>query len=142
MAPQQTSEPADRRATLLYDRDCAFCRWSMRQVFAWDGSRRLRPLALQEPEAERLLGDLDEAERMASWHLIGPDGARTSAGRAVAPLLRVLRGGSRLADLAERFPRALDAAYAFVAGHRSTLSGAVKAVGADRPFVTPPGEPR
>jgi len=120
-------------AIVFYDRECAFCRWSLRRVLAWDRGRRLRPVALQDPEAERLLG-LDEGERMASWHLLTPDGVRTSAGAAVAPLLRLLPGGSVLARLADISPRAVEAGYAFVARHRGVLSRVVKRLGGDRPL--------
>ena len=62
-----------------------------------------------------------------------PDGGRSSGGRAAAPLLRLLPGGSRVARIADRYPRAVDACYDFVARHRSALSRAVRALGAERP---------
>jgi predicted DCC family thiol-disulfide oxidoreductase YuxK len=59
--------------------------------------------------------------RESSWHLVTPDGAVTSAGAALAPLLRRLPGGSGPARLAERFPGATERAYRWVADHRSLL---------------------
>jgi predicted DCC family thiol-disulfide oxidoreductase YuxK len=115
------------RAILLYDRDCRFCCWSLRRVLAWDRHGRIRPLALQEPETARLLARIDAQRRMDSWHLIGPGGKTWSAGRAIAPLLRLLPGGAPMAALADRFPRATDAGYAFVARHRSALGRIVQA---------------
>ena len=106
---------------LLYDRDCGFCRSSLELVLAWDRRGRLRPVALGDPEADRLLADLDREQRMASWHLVAPDGARFSAGEAVAPLLRLLPGGAPAAAVAERFPALTEAAYRFVAAHRGAL---------------------
>jgi predicted DCC family thiol-disulfide oxidoreductase YuxK len=76
-------------------------------VLAWDRRRALRPVALQDPEAERLLAGMGEDERMASWHLIGLDGRVVSGGAAFVPLGRLLPGGRPLAAL--------------VADHRSAL---------------------
>jgi predicted DCC family thiol-disulfide oxidoreductase YuxK len=108
--------------TILYDRDCGFCRWSLAKVLAWDRGGRLRPVPLQDPEADALLGAMDEKTRMASWHLVEPDGSVTSAGTAAGPLLRRLPGGGPLASLAERFPRATARAYRWVSEHRTALA--------------------
>ncbi len=105
----------DDRTILLYDRDCRFCRWAVQQILRWDRRGRLRPVALQEAEAPRLLAHMDEERRMASWHLVTPDGEISSAGRAIAPLLRVLPGGRALASLADALPRLTDAGYALLA---------------------------
>jgi predicted DCC family thiol-disulfide oxidoreductase YuxK len=117
-------------ATLLYDSDCGFCRWSLGKVLAWDRSGRLRPLALQSQEADRLLPGMPEDRRMSSWHLVDDAGVH-SAGAGIAPLLRLLPGGSSLAALAERTPRAMERAYRWVAGHRS-LWGKLVTDGAKR----------
>jgi predicted DCC family thiol-disulfide oxidoreductase YuxK len=108
------------RATLLYDADCGFCTWAAAKVLAWDRRRRLRPLALQNPEAERLLGGMSEEERMASWHLVLPDGSVRSAGAAAPELLRLLPGGRPLARLLAAFPRTTELAYRAVASSRGT----------------------
>ena len=109
-------------ATLFYDADCGFCRWSAARVAAWDRRHRVRLVPLQERgEADRLLGAMPEDERMASWHLVSPGGAVRSAGAAFGPLLRLLPGGRPLALVAEAAPGLTDAAYGFVAGRRSCL---------------------
>ena len=64
----------------------------MARVLGADRRRALRPVAIQSAEGAALLAGLDEARRMASWHLVDPEGRRTSAGAAVAPLLRLLPG--------------------------------------------------
>jgi len=97
------------------------CRWSLAKVLAWDRRRALRPVALQDPEAARLLAGMGEDERMASWHLIGADGRVVSSGAALVPLGRLLPGGRPLAALAARFPRAAERAYRLVADHRTGL---------------------
>jgi predicted DCC family thiol-disulfide oxidoreductase YuxK len=77
---------APRRPVILYDSDCAFCRWSVDKVLAWDRRRRLRAVAIQGAEADELLSEIPEAERLASWHFVAADGRRYSAGAAAAPL--------------------------------------------------------
>jgi len=109
------------RWILIYDADCGFCRWSLRRVLALDRARRLRPVALGTPEADAQLADLTPAARAASWHLVSPDGVRTSAGEAAPPLLRLLRGGRLPAVALERMPRVTNRAYRWVAEHRSWL---------------------
>lgn len=127
---RSTKAGGDVRAALLYDRDCGFCRWSLGVVMAWDRRGRLRPVALQDREADRLLADLDRDRRMGSWHLIAPGGSRYSAGAAAAPLLRELPGGAPAAALAERFPALTEAAYRAVAAHRSGLHRLIRFFGA------------
>jgi predicted DCC family thiol-disulfide oxidoreductase YuxK len=121
------------RATVIYDADCGFCKWCLALLLRWDGRRgALRSLPLGTGEADRLLADLDVARRQASWHLVlggersaagAAPGAprRRGAGAALAPALRLLRGGRAPAALFARFPRATEAGYRFVAGHRGLL---------------------
>ena len=122
------------RAVVFYDEDCGFCRWATGRVLAWDRRGRLRAVALSDPEAERLLPGMDRERRMASWHVLGPDGGVWSAGRAVAPLLRLLPTGAPLAALAAAFPRTTDRLYDWAARHRRGL-GAL--LGAQRCAVQP-----
>jgi predicted DCC family thiol-disulfide oxidoreductase YuxK len=107
---------------LLYDPDCGFCRWSLGWVLAADRSRRLRPVKLGSPEADGLLADLTQEERMASWHLAAPDGRRWSAGYAAPPLLRLLPAGRGPAAVLAAAPEATDRVYRWVADHRSAFS--------------------
>jgi predicted DCC family thiol-disulfide oxidoreductase YuxK len=108
------------RATVLYDAECGICRWSAERLRRWDRGRRLRFVALQSPEAARLLPGLSADERLASWH-IAEGGRVTSAGAALPEVLRLLPGGKPLAALAARFPGATDRAYRWVAGHRDRI---------------------
>ena len=110
---------ADR---LLYDGECRFCRWSLAWILRWDRRGALVPVALQGPEANELLDGMDAERRMASWHLVSDDGTVTSAGAALAPLLRRLPGGRLPAALAAALPPGLvERAYAWVARHRGAL---------------------
>ncbi len=109
------------RTVVLYDGDCGFCRWATAKLLAWDRGGRLRAVALQHPEAEQLLQGMDRERRMASWHLVTPDGRVRSAGRAVASLLQRLPGGTPVAVLADAFPRATDRIYGWTSRHRERL---------------------
>ena len=134
-------------ATVIYDDDCGFCRWSLALLLDLDGAV-LRPLPLGTPEADYLLHDLTPEERDASWHLVidppaaaefeqlsldlaGParlDGGATvrapirfSAGAALAPALRLLPRGRRIAWLFARVPDQTERGYRWVAEHRGPL---------------------
>jgi predicted DCC family thiol-disulfide oxidoreductase YuxK len=109
-------------ATVIYDPDCGFCRFSLALLLAWDRRhRRLHPLPLGTAAADRLLADLTEEQRNASWHLIRDDGIRTSAGAALAPALGLLPGGRAPARLFARFPGLSERGYRWVAEHRGLL---------------------
>jgi predicted DCC family thiol-disulfide oxidoreductase YuxK len=108
--------------TVLYDAECGFCAWVLSGLLAWDRAHRLRPTALQHSEARHLLAGVQSDERMASWHLISPAGARYSGGAAVVQVLRLLPGGRIPAAAFTRFPRLTEKAYRWVADHRSQLS--------------------
>jgi len=122
------------RAVLLYDRDCGFCRWSADRLLAWDRGRRLLAVAIQDPQADRPLADMEPERRMASWHLVPPGGPVHSGARAVAPLLRLLSGGAPLAALADAFPRTTDRLYGWVARNRGRLG---ELIGTERCAVDP-----
>ena len=113
------------RAVVLYDGGCGLCAWCVARILAWDRRGALRPVPIQGDEGAALLADLDEAARMASWHLVTAGGARASGGAAVASLLRLLPGGGPCAALAERLPGPVNAAYRWVARHRSRLGRAL-----------------
>jgi predicted DCC family thiol-disulfide oxidoreductase YuxK len=106
----------------LPDADCGFCKLLLSRLLRWDGAVRLHPSALQRPEADDLFPDLALAERMASWHLISPTGARRSGGAAVAPLLSLLSRGRVPAVAFARFTRLTERGYRWVAEDRSQLS--------------------
>jgi predicted DCC family thiol-disulfide oxidoreductase YuxK len=114
------------RVAILYDPDCGFCRVSLAAILRWDTRGRLRPVALGSEEADTLLRGMPEEQRLASWHLVEP-GAVHSAGAAFPPLFAVLPGGRPLARLTERFPRASERVYSWVADHRSPLGRALPA---------------
>jgi predicted DCC family thiol-disulfide oxidoreductase YuxK len=107
-----------KTAVLLYDSDCGFCRWSVDKILSWDRRRCLRPLALQDPEADRLLGVMDEDVKMSSWHLVTDDGRVYSGGAAAAPLFRLLPRGRSLAAVFAAFPGLTNRGYRLVARNR------------------------
>jgi predicted DCC family thiol-disulfide oxidoreductase YuxK len=105
--------------TVLYDHGCGFCRWTIGRLLAWDRAGRLRPLAIQSPEGQRLLADLTPEQRLASAHAVEAGGRRTSGGDALGPVAAVLPGGAPLVTLARRAPGLARAGYRAVAGRRS-----------------------
>jgi predicted DCC family thiol-disulfide oxidoreductase YuxK len=120
--PVHPETPALAEATVIYDPDCGFCRWSLALLLRADRGRRLRPVALGTAQADELLADLQPAQRAASWHLISPDGRRDSGGAALPKVLELLPFGAGPAGVFARFPTATDRGYRWVAEHRSSLS--------------------
>jgi predicted DCC family thiol-disulfide oxidoreductase YuxK len=116
-----TATPQDRRV-VLYDGDCAFCKWSLNRILAWDRGGVVRPVAIQSPEGAALLAAVPEQRRLDSWHLVEPSGRLLSGGRAAAPLFAVLPAGRPLAALLRAFPELTEGTYRWVAEHRGQLS--------------------
>jgi predicted DCC family thiol-disulfide oxidoreductase YuxK len=106
------------RPVLLYDGACRFCRFVARAAVRLDRGERIAFLPLQDSEATSLLPGLDEAERMASIHLVEPDGRRFSRGAALSRLITHLR-------LPHFFARLLGRAYDPIARRRNRLGRAV-----------------
>ncbi|HLB17686.1 MAG TPA: DCC1-like thiol-disulfide oxidoreductase family protein [Gaiellaceae bacterium] len=119
------------RSVVLYDEDCAFCKWSLEKILAWDRSRRLRAVPIQSEEGERLLAGVDPSLRLDSWHFVSSDGTLFSAGAAVRPLVRVLPLGRPLAMVFGAFPGLTERAYRYVAGRRDRWARLLR-LGADR----------
>jgi predicted DCC family thiol-disulfide oxidoreductase YuxK len=117
------------KAVILYDADCGFCRWSLQKILAWDRRGRLRPVPLQDAEADALLPGMDPERKMASWHLVTPDGHVHSAGAAFPPLLRLLPGGRPIAAAAGALPGVTERAYRCAARNRSRLGRLVRGRG-------------
>ena len=114
-------------ATVIYDADCGFCRWSLAVLLSAAAPGALRPLPLGTVEAERLLADLTAEERNGSWHLVDDSGTRTSAGAALAPALSLLPGGRIPASLLARMPELTERGYRWVADHRGLIGRLVPA---------------
>lgn len=112
------SKHEPRPHIVLYDADCGFCRLAVRWLLRLDRRRCLRAVAIQGAEGRGLLSEVPEAQRVASAHLLSPDGALHSGGAAAAPLAELLPGGSIAARLFLRFPSKTDRAYRWVARHR------------------------
>jgi predicted DCC family thiol-disulfide oxidoreductase YuxK len=118
---------AHGRLAVLYDSECGFCAWALAWLLRWDRARTLRPVPIQSEDGARLLAEISEEQRLASWHVCDERGARRSGAAAFAPVLQRLPGGAPLAALAASSPRASEAAYAWVARHRSGLGRLVSA---------------
>ena len=107
---------------VLYDEDCAFCRWSLDKILAWDRRHQLRPVAIQSDKGQRLLASVPESGRLDSWHLVLPSGEVRSAGAAAAPLAELLPAGRPLAFLFRAFPGLTERVYRWVAANRNRFA--------------------
>ena len=105
--PARSSMPS---GIVLYDADCGFCRWSLGKLLAWDRRRLLRPVALQDPEAEAPAGGHErggEVGLLAPGHA-GRRGPVRRSGAGPAPPHAARRPparGHRGADTAADRPR-------------------------------------
>jgi predicted DCC family thiol-disulfide oxidoreductase YuxK len=135
--PERDADPSYdvivRTATVLFDADCGFCRWSATKIRAWDGHDNLGFVALQSAEAAELLRALDPSRRFASWHVVDGLGRVWSGGAALSPLLRLLPFGRPFAWFAELAPGLTERGYSIVADHRDRLGRIVgeRACGVD-----------
>jgi predicted DCC family thiol-disulfide oxidoreductase YuxK len=110
-----------RDHALLYDRDCGFCKLAVRGVMRLDRDERLRPVAIQSEEGERLLTEVPVERRLDSWHLVTPGGTVISGAEAAAPLARLLPGGTVGARAMRRYPEATERTYGWIARNRGRL---------------------
>ncbi len=115
------------RLTVLYDADCGFCRFWVARLLDWDVRRRLRPVAIQSPEGQRLLAPVPPGERLRSAHVVDAAGRIRSGGAALSIVAEQLPAGAPVAWLATRLPGPTDRFYRWVADHRTPLSRFVPA---------------
>ena len=112
---------SDQRLAILYDGECGFCAWGVAWLLRFDRARQLRPVAIQSEEGARLLSELSEAQRLASWHARAEGRPVSSGGAALAPVLARLPMGGPLAAVARSLPRASESVYRRIAAHRVGL---------------------
>lgn len=127
--------PADSRLTVLYDGDCAFCSWTVRQIDRIDRGTHFRLVPLEEAATDRH-GQLNAVAAAyplpEAVHVVAHDGSVHAGGDALIEIFRRLPGGT-LVSLWSRLPGARSlagAVYAAVARNRETLGRAVRATGA------------
>jgi len=116
-------------ATVLYDRDCGFCRVTLAQILRLDRARKLRPLAIQSEEGQRLLARVPEEERLASWHLVTPDGDVRSGAAGFPGLFSRLPAGAPIALLTRLLQAPSGAGYRLLVANRTRLG---RRIGAER----------
>ena len=110
-----------RDHALLYDDECGFCRLAAKTALRLDDDDRLRAVAIQSEEGQRLLTEVSPELRLDSFHLLTPGGQVLSGPDAAAPLTRLLRGGHVPSRAMRRFPTQTAGAYRLVSRHRGTL---------------------
>lgn len=114
---------------VLYDRDCAFCRWTVVQLLRWDGhgDAVLHPVCIQSDDGKELLRTIPADRHLASAHVVGADGVVHSGGDAAAVIADLLPGGTPLAVVARLVPWLVRGGYGIVAGNRIRVSRLVPA---------------
>ena len=112
---------ARRDHALLYDGECGFCRLATKVAMRLDDDHRLRPVAIQSEEGQRLLTEVPAELRLDSFHVVTPGGHVVSGADAAPLLSRLLRGGHVPSRAMRRFPRQTAATYGFVSRHRGAL---------------------
>jgi predicted DCC family thiol-disulfide oxidoreductase YuxK len=87
----------DPRLLVLYDRDCAFCAWTARQLWTLDRHRRLAVLPLQDAAASQRPGvaaAVAGSPLHEALHVVDErDGLVVAGGDALLLVLDVLPGG-------------------------------------------------
>lgn len=86
-----------QRITVLYDRDCASCAWTMRQLRSLDRRRHLEWVPLQlastRPDRPDLAAVAQGHSLERAIHVVLPDGGVRAGGRAMLEILAVMPGG-------------------------------------------------
>lgn len=118
-----------RPLTVLYDEDCGFCRYTLALLLRLDRRGRLLPAAIQGADGRRLLRHLEADERLASAHVVTPEGRVYSGGDAAVPILRELPLGTPVATVAAALRTPTRWVYGRVADNRTRLG---RFVGAER----------
>jgi predicted DCC family thiol-disulfide oxidoreductase YuxK len=108
-----------RRAVVLYDEDCGFCRWSADLLRRWDRAGALGFASIQSSDA--LLGSIAPADRLRSMHVVDESGRIWSGGRALTRTAERLPGGRLAASVGDRAPALADRVYGWAARHRTQL---------------------
>ena len=113
--------PPNAPLLVFYDEECGYCRWSVAQLLRFDRDQRLRLIAIQSPEGERLLADVAPELRLASAHLIDGDGQLFSGGDAAAPIAAALPRLAPTAPLLGRLSGPVNASYKLIAANRERI---------------------
>lgn len=109
-------------AYLLYDADCGVCDFAKRIVTAFDWRGRIEPVALQDPRADRLLAEMDQALRHSMFHVVR-DGRAASGGDGLLAIGGLLLN-DRVPTLAAEVPILRPVSgrlYSFLAGLRGAI---------------------
>ncbi len=118
-----------KKALLIYDDECPFCRAARDWVMVRAKSGTIIPLPCQSDERQNLLPGIREADCLDAMHLVLPDGSIYAGDAAVEMLLPLLRPGWSWLRLFFRFPGIrliTPVLYRYIARHRYALAGLVR----------------
>jgi predicted DCC family thiol-disulfide oxidoreductase YuxK len=112
---------------VFYDGECGFCKVCVALLLLWDRPRRLRPLPIQDSQAQRLLAPVPEEQRLLSAHVRTERGEVLSGADGAPELLRQLPGGRPLALLVSATMPLVRLVYRLVTGARSAIGSVLPA---------------
>lgn len=119
---------SDAPLLVLFDADCGFCLYGRDLLLRWDRAGRLTAGMIQDHETTTLV-DLSAEQRLASWHVLHPDGRRESGGAALAAVLEQLPGAGGVARVVRAVPGPTERLYSWVASHRVAISRLLRTQG-------------
>lgn len=126
--PRSLFDPPYARLSVLFDLECPFCRWTVRQLRSLDRHQRLEFISLQKATNRRGRPDLREVARhyplRREIHAVRPDGSVRAGGDAMLEILDVLPGGWLLRPWTAipGVEAAVRVFYRLIADHRSLLA--------------------
>lgn len=112
---------------VFYDGACGFCEVCVALLLRWNRGGHLDPIAIQNPEGQRLLAPVPAAERLDSAHVMTVDGEILSGAEGAPALLRQLPAGRPLAALLAIAMPLTRLAYRFVTAARPAIGSILPA---------------
>lgn len=85
------------KIVIIYDSDCAFCRWSIDLFGKWDKVGILRFVPCKSEERKHEFSHIVEEECLGALQAVFADGSRRSGFDAVAYVMRYLSGWKKIA---------------------------------------------
>ena len=84
------------KIVVIYDSECAFCRWSVNLMQGWDAHSILRFLPCRSPEREKEFPEIAEKECLEAMQAMFKGGSHKSGFDAIAHIMRRLTGWQKL----------------------------------------------
>ena len=128
---------------VLYDSDCGFCMWCVKQLQKLDNDQQLNPVALQTPDVLKR-HNIAFTDAIKSLHVVHPDGRISNAGNAMRDIISTLRWlwPARYLWKLPGFPALMNYGYYLVANNRQQASKLLRIFGVDAQSCKLPHAPQ